>query len=103
MAIGTIKIDKVREEKDTGLYKISTDDYDSPDFYVEIDKRKNKLRFYLSSHLDEQGMYEIDYNNKEQIIAPLPEVPQQVFLNVLSKLFNILKSNEFPEKISYVA
>jgi hypothetical protein len=103
MAIGTIKIDKIREEKNKGLYKISTEDYNSPDFYVEIDKNDNKLRFFSSSDLKKQDMYEIDYNNKEQIIVPFSGVPKQVFFNALSKLFKILKSDEFPEKLSYVA
>lgn len=48
MGVGTIKMDKISDNVTSAFYKASTNDYESKDFYVLIDKKNGWIKFYLT-------------------------------------------------------
>ena len=102
MGVGTIKMDKISEIKGVPLYKISTDDYESRDFYVEVDSDERQLRFYFSD-IPSNPEYVLNCDDEGHVIVPIKQVHERAFFGALSKLLKALNSKEFPEKMSYSA
>jgi hypothetical protein len=95
-------MDKVSERGASVLYKVSTDDYDSADFYIEVDKARGSIRFYTSEDFS-APIYVIDDTNQDEPIESIPGVHKRALMGAISKAFKIMKMDAFPEKLSHSA
>lgn len=102
MGVGTIKMDKILGNKGIPFYKVSTDDYDSRDFYVEVDSDERQLRFYFTD-IPSNPEYILNCDDEDHVIAPMKQVHERAFFGALSKLLKALNAKEFPERMSYSA
>lgn len=101
MAIGTIKIDKLFEKDNIGYYKVSTDDYESNDFFMEINKKNRLISFYLME--DFSKPIKVIDPHKEEPIGSIPGVHFRAYIGAFIKALKILNLNNFPDRLSYSA
>lgn len=102
MAVGTIKIDKLHEIKNVGYYKISTEDYESKDLFLAIDKNLKSIKLYLDKDFL-NPIKEITTNKYDEKIGSLPGIHMRVYTGAIIKALKILHSESFPDKESYTA
>lgn len=100
MALGMIKLDRIAHENFRAIYKVSTDHYESRDFYVEVDSNKCFIKFYLDKDLS-TVVYMVDESNKDEPIKRIPGVHHRALFGALAKAFTMMESILFPEKLSY--
>ncbi len=102
MGVGAIKMDKILGNNGIPFYRVSTEDFDSRDFYVEVDPSKRQLRFYYTPE-STNPVSILNCDDEENLIRTIPEVHERAFFGALSKLLKALNTKEFTEKMSYSA
>jgi hypothetical protein len=100
MGFGTIIIFKVLEEANVGYYKISTNDFESVDFYMCIDKSQQIIKFYLRQDFSGEPLNVINYK-EDKPIGKIPGVPTMVFSRAVLQAIKIFHIDSFPESLSH--
>lgn len=100
MGFGTITIFKVLDAGSVGCYKISTNDFESVDFYMCIDRSKQVIKFYLMQYFSGEPIHMIDYKENKPI-GEIPGVPTMVFSRAILQAIKTFNIDSFPESLSY--
>src|SRR5580765_7565944 len=102
MGIGTIEIFKMTEFNGNGHYRISTNDFRSPEFYMIIDKENRIIRFYLTQNFILDPVKIIDCKI-DAPIGEIPGVPTMVFSRAILQAVKTFSLDIFPDSLSYAA
>lgn len=97
-------IRRVFKERLNPVYHVSTNDFVTPSFYLEINSRENKLSFFLESDMG-NPIYIMDLNDPEKIVTEEDVYPlnRGLIWTAFGKVVKAIEKNEFPEGLDYAA
>lgn len=68
-----IKIDKLTQRDMTGRYQVSTEAFGGANFYIEINKEKRTITFFLDSSFI-QPIRVLDLTDENELVGTLPNI-----------------------------
>lgn len=98
-----IKIDKIKETKDSAIYKIYEDDYKTADFFMEINKTNNTIKFFLTDDFTHPVKIFNKDSDSNEPIGSLTGKSMMSYSRALLKGIKLFNQDNFPDVLDYCA